>query len=40
MNISEFGVGGNEIATDVHCEAGGIMTKNGSKAKIGICGWL
>ena len=28
----------NEIAIEAHCETGGIMTKKGSRAKIGIFG--
>ena len=32
-------MGGNEIAIAIHCDAGQILTKNGSKAQIGICGF-
>ena len=29
-----------EIAIEIHCDAGQILTKNGSKAQIGICGFM
>ena len=29
--------GGNEIAIEIHCAAGRILPKTGSRAKIGIC---
>ena len=32
--------GENEIAIEIHCDAGQILTKSGSRAKIGICGLL
>ena len=33
-------MGGSEIATEIHGDAGKILTKAGSRAKIGICGFL
>ena len=30
----------NEITIEVHCDAGQILTKNGSRAQIGICGFF
>ena len=31
--------GENEIAIEIHCDAGGILTKSGRRAQIGICGF-
>ena len=30
----------NEISIEIHCAAGKILTKTGSRARIGICGFL
>ena len=32
--------GEKEIATETHCDAGRILAKTGSRAQIGICGFL
>ena len=32
-------MGRNEIAIEIHCDAGGILTKTGSISQIGICGF-
>ena len=34
------GRGENEIAIEIHCDAGKILTKTGSRAQIGICVFL
>ena len=40
INFPSMGWEEKEIAIEIHFGAGQILTKNGSKAKIGICGFM
>ena len=40
ISFPSMGWEGSEIAMEIHCDAGQILTKNGSKEQLGICGFM
>ena len=39
INFASVNWKGGQIAIEIHCDAGQILTKTESRAKIGICGF-
>ena len=40
INFPSFNRKAKELSIEIHCDSGQILTRTGSKAQIGICGFL